>query len=96
MNTLPILFGLYLDKANDYIACGGSKGIDILDTPIHVLLYDDYIILVFKFHAGSKHHLNALHDLYYEKGSIINLGRTMDIILHIRTNSSISCIGFRS
>ena len=33
MNNLPILFGLYLDKA-----CGGSKGIGILDTPIFFMM----------------------------------------------------------
>ncbi|MCO5598488.1 hypothetical protein L7F22_052585 [Adiantum nelumboides] len=40
------LFGLYIDELSEHILRDGGEGVDLLGTPVHIMLYDDDIVLV--------------------------------------------------
>ena len=64
----PLFRLLYIDEVVIYIEYGGGRGIDILGTPVHILLEVDDM-LVFESHADLEHKLNALYIVFYMKKS---------------------------
>ena len=50
------LFGLCINEVADCIMHGDYEGINILDTPIHILLYADNIVLISESHTSLQHH----------------------------------------
>lgn len=73
----PTLFGLYIDKIEEWLNNINGEGIQLVGYVVKLLLYADDLILIAKSPQGLEEHLKALklfcqeqdqsHDLLFEK-----------------------------
>ena len=78
----PTLFGLYIDEISDYVLRAGGQSVDIAGTPIHLMLYADYIVLISESQEGLQCHLGALDEFCMQCGMTLNRGKTKAMIFH--------------
>ena len=60
------LFGIYINKVEEYLETAGYKGIELTGIIITLLLYADDIVLLARSHDVLEKHLKTLH-VYYSK-----------------------------
>ena len=56
----PTLFGIYIDKLEEWLNLQGGDGVQLWEFVIKLLLYADDIVLIFKSAHGLQMHLYAL------------------------------------
>ena len=56
----PTLFGLYIDKLEEWLNKANGEGIQLAEYVIKLLLYPDDLILIAKTTQGLKEHLKNL------------------------------------
>ncbi|MCO5601415.1 hypothetical protein L7F22_055536 [Adiantum nelumboides] len=86
----PTLFGLYIDEIVDFIQRSGGDA-------VHILLYEDDIVLISESAEGLQQHLRGLDDFCSQRGMTVNLGKTKVLIFHtsarVRRQSSFTAAG---
>ena len=88
----PTLFGFYIDAITAFIARKGGKRVVLGGTQVSLLLYANDLVLL----SGSKHdlqrHLNALDDFCTQRGLVMNLGKTLKVLIfHASTRVRTTC-----
>ncbi|MCO5600752.1 hypothetical protein L7F22_054867 [Adiantum nelumboides] len=95
----PTLFGLYIDELSEHILRDGGGGVDLADTPVHIMLYADDIVLVSESHEGLQRHLWILDDFCTRRGLTVILGKTKVLIFHasrqVRSRATFTLAGGR-
>ena len=87
----PLLFGLYLDALETYLAGQGTDMHGAPDGPvlagqvILLLLFADDLVLVSQSEKGLQSQLNALHAFCENRGLTVNLAKTKAVVFNQRT-----------
>jgi len=70
-----ILFGLYIDKLEEWLNLQGGDGVQLGEFVIKLLLYVEDLVLISKLTHGLQMHLYALEHFYRGVGMQVNLAR---------------------
>ena len=80
----PTLFGLYIDKLEEWLNKANGDGIRLVEHVIRLLLYADDFILIAKTTQGLREHLMNLENFCTEVGMEINASKTKVMIFSLR------------
>lgn len=85
----PMLFGLYIDKLEEWLNNDSSEGVQLANYVIKLLLYVDDLILIAKSAKGLREHLKTLETFCHEVGMQVNISKTKVMIFSWRRNKKI-------
>ena len=80
----PTLFGLYIDKLEEWLNKANGEGIQLADYVIRLLLYADDLILIAKTAKGLREHLKNLETFCTKVGMEINTSKTKIMVFSLR------------
>lgn len=80
----PTLFGVYIDKLQEWIDKFGDGGVYLTNYVIKLLLYVDDLILMAKTAQDLKEHLKALELFYHQVGMQVNTTKTKVMIFTLK------------
>ena len=72
----PTLFGLYIDKLEEWLNSQRGDGIYLCKVVIRLLLYVDDLILIAKSTLGLQEHLLSLEHFCRRVGMQVNISKT--------------------
>ena len=90
----PLLFGLYLDALEGYLAGQGTELHGAVDGPslvgqvILLLLFADDLVLVSQTGCGFQSQLNTLHAFCENRGLKVNLAKTKAVVFNQRAHKT--------
>ena len=84
----PTLFGLYIDKLEEWLNLQGGDGVQLGEFVIKLLLYVDDLVLISKSAHGLQMHLYALEIFCRVVGMQVNISKTKIIIFSNKRNQS--------
>jgi hypothetical protein len=76
----PTLFGLYIDKLEEWLNSQGGDGIHLGKFIIRLLLYADDLILIAKSILGLQEHLCSLEQFCRRVGMQVNISKTKVVV----------------
>ena len=76
----PTLFGLYIDKLEEWLNSQGGDGIHLGKFVIRLLLYADDLILIAKSTLGLQEHLCSLEQFCRRVGMQVNISKTKVVV----------------
>jgi len=76
----PTLFGLYIDKLEEWLNSQGGDGIYLYKFVIRLLLYADDLILIAKSALGLQEHLLSLEYFCRSVGMQVNINKTKVVV----------------
>jgi hypothetical protein len=76
----PTLFGLYIDKLEEWLNSQGGDGIHLGKFIIRLLLYTDDLILIAKSTLGLQEHLCSLEQFCRRVGMQVNISKTKVVV----------------
>jgi hypothetical protein len=76
----PTLFGLYIDKIEEWLNSQGGDGIHLGKFVIRLLLYADDLILIAKSTLGLQEHLCSLEHFCRRVGMQVNISKTKVVV----------------
>ncbi|KAH9307116.1 hypothetical protein KI387_043788 [Taxus chinensis] len=82
----PTLFGLYIDKLEDWLNKTEGGGIQLASYVVKLLLYADDLILISKTAQGLREQLKALELFCQEVGMQVNTSKTKIMIFTLKRN----------
>ena len=77
----PTLFGIYIDKLEEYLKSVGCKGTELVGVLITLLLYSNDIVLLAKSHDDLDKQLKILHVYCSNTGMTVNTDKTKIMII---------------
>ena len=80
----PTLFGLYIDKLEEWKNKANGEGIELAEYVIRLLLYADDLILIAKTTKGLREHLKNLETFCMEVGMEVNISKTNIMVFSLR------------
>ena len=78
------MFGLYIDKLEEWLNKANGEGIQLTDYVIRLLLYADDLILIAKTAQGLREHLKNLETFCTEVGMEVNTSKTKIMVFSLR------------
>ena len=85
----PTLFGLYIDKLEEWINKTNGEGVQLTHFVIRLLLYADDLIILARTAKDLKEHLKALESFCHEVGMQMNISKTKVMIFSLKQNRGI-------
>ena len=76
----PTLFGLYIDKLEEWLNSQGGDGIHLGKFVIRLLLYADDLILIANSALGLQEHLHSLEHFCKRVGMQVNISKTKVVV----------------
>ena len=76
----PTLFGLYIDKLEEWLNLQGGDGIYLGKFVIRLLLYANDLILIAKSTLGLQEHLLSLEHFYRSVGMQVNISKMKVVV----------------
>jgi hypothetical protein len=76
----PTLFGIYIDKLEEWLNSQGGDGIHLGKFVIRLLLYADDLILIAKSTLGLQEHLCSLEHFCRRVGMQVNISKTKVVV----------------
>ena len=84
----PTLFGLYIDKLEEWLNKANGEGIQLADYVIRLLLYADDLILIAKTAHGLREHFSNLETFFTEVGMEVNTSKIKIMFFSSKKKSS--------
>ena len=84
----PALFGLYIDKLEEWLNLQGGDGVRLGEFVINLLLYVDDLVLISKLARGLQMHLYALDHFCRAVGMQVNISKTKIMIFSNKRKQS--------
>ena len=78
----PTLFGLYIDKLEEWINKTNGEGVQLAHFVIRLLLYAHDLIILARTGKGLKEHLKALESFCHEVEMQVNTNKTKIMIFY--------------
>lgn len=78
------LFGLYIDKLEEWLNKANGEGIQLAGYVIKLLLYADDLILIAKTAQGLRKHLKNLETFCLEVGMEVTIAKTKVVIFSLK------------
>ena len=76
----PTLFGLYIDKLEEWLNSQGGDGIHLGKFVIRLLLYADDLILIANSALGLKEHVHSLENFCRRVGMQVNIRKKKVVV----------------
>ena len=84
----PTLFGLYIDKLEEWLNLQGGDGVQLGEFVINLLLYVDDLVLIAKSAQGLQMHLYALEHFCRAVGMHVNTSKTKIMVFSNKKKQS--------
>ena len=79
----PMMFGLYIDKLEDWLSKTDGEGVHLTGYVVKLLLFVDDLILISQTTHGLREHFKALLHFYQEVGMQVNISKTKIMIFSL-------------
>jgi len=83
----PTIFGLYIDKLEEWLNSQGGDGIYLCKFVISILLFADDLILIAKSALGLQEHLLSLEYFCRSMGMQVNISKTKVVVFSFFLNT---------
>ena len=80
----PSLFGIYIDKLQEYLEIAGCKGTKLVGIIFALLLHAGDIVLLAKSHKDLENKLKTLHEYFSKMGMMVNIDKTKIMIIKFK------------
>jgi hypothetical protein len=77
----PILFGIYIDKLEDFLKEAGFVGPTLTVIVINIFLYADDIILMASIYHDIENQLRIYKNFFFNMGMTVNIDKTKVMII---------------
>lgn len=83
---MPSLFGLYINKLEEWLNKNNRDGIQLANTVIKLFMYANDLIFIAKMANGLREHLKVFDAFCHEVGMQVNTSKTKVMIFSLKRN----------